>query len=263
MNQVIKTEVSVQIYEKLKQLKRDIDSGEVSAGLKERIASSEGVDAQRMCYLEHMLLWVFCCESWFGQLFPLQQPEGVECSEILISFNKALKLAVLLPDTEIAVRLFEHQGVVNLALKNYPGAIKSFQRMRDVSEELENHEWEIRAYMHLGETLQHMGEYRQALVVLKRMLQVAWFTNNLHYELFAYELIGKQHYYLNDLRKASYYLDRTLRGKFELKLSKVREFSDMHYKLKLQHRAERGQLGQGAIHSENAAHNDRVQNCID
>jgi hypothetical protein len=100
--------------------------------------------------------------------------------------------------------------------------------------------------------------------VLKRMLQVAWFTNNLTYELFAYELIGKQHYYLNDLRKASYYLDRTLRGKFELKLSKVREFSNMHYKLKLQQRAERGQLGsQGAIDPENASHNDRVQNCID
>ena len=37
---MIKTDVNVQIYEKLKQLKRDIDSGEVSAGLKERIASS-------------------------------------------------------------------------------------------------------------------------------------------------------------------------------------------------------------------------------
>lgn len=79
--------------------------------------------------------------------------------------------------------------------------------------------------------------------MLKRMLQVAWYSNNLQYELFAYEMIGKQHYYLNDLRKASYYLDRTLRGKFELKLSKVREFSIMHYKLKLQQRADRGQLG--------------------
>ena len=55
----------------------------------------------------------------------------------------------------LVVAVLEHQGVVNLALKNYSGAIKSFQRMRDVSEELENHEWEIRAYMHLGETLQH------------------------------------------------------------------------------------------------------------
>ena len=101
--------------------------------------------------------------------------------------------------------------------------------------------------------------------MLKRMLQVAWYTQNVQYELLAYEMIGKQHYYLNDLRKASYYLDRTLRGKFELKLSKVREFSNMHYKLKIQQRVERGQLDKvisGAIDTENATHNERVQNCI-
>ena len=152
LNQIIKTETSLQIYDKLKQLKRDMDSGEVSAGLRERIAASEGVNFGRQLYLEHVLLWVFCCESWFVQLFPMHQQEGVECGEILIAFNKAVKLAVLLPDTHIAVQLFEHQGVINLALKNYSGAIKSFQRMRDVSEELDDHEWEIRAYMHLGET---------------------------------------------------------------------------------------------------------------
>ena len=55
----------------------------------------------------------------------------------------------------VVAAILEHQGVINLALKNYSGAIKSFQRMRDVSEELDDHEWEIRAYMHLGETLQH------------------------------------------------------------------------------------------------------------
>jgi hypothetical protein len=54
----------------------------------------------------------------------------------------------------VASACLEHQGIVNLAMKNFNGATKSFQRMRDVAEEIrDDREWELRAYMHLGNTL--------------------------------------------------------------------------------------------------------------
>jgi len=65
--------------------------------------------------------------------------------------------------------------------------------------------------------------------VLKRLLQVAWATNNMQYEMLAYELTAKQYFYLSDMHKASYYLDRVMRGKFEVKSSKVRVLAMLQY----------------------------------
>ena len=42
--------------------------------------------------------------------------------------------------------IFEHQGVLNLAINNYQGAIKAFQRMRDVAEECNDRDYEMLAY---------------------------------------------------------------------------------------------------------------------
>lgn len=60
----------------------------------------------------------------------------------------------------LSILIFEHQGVLNLAINNYQGAIRAFQRMRDVAEECQNREYEMKAYMHLGITLQEQQNYR-------------------------------------------------------------------------------------------------------
>ena len=66
-----------------------------------------------------------------------------------------LRLQANLADNRVAlVTLLEHQGVLNLAISNYQGAIKAFQRMRDVAEECHDKEYEMLAYFHLGQTLQ-------------------------------------------------------------------------------------------------------------
>ena len=112
--------------------------------------------------------------------------------------------------------LLEHIGRVNLELENFVGAIKAFQRMRDLADENQNKEVEMNAYRLLAKTLQNQTEHRRAIVVLKRLLQVAWFQNSLSYEMKAYEMIGHQYFYLRDLLRADYYFDRSMRGKFEL-----------------------------------------------
>lgn len=66
-----------------------------------------------------------------------------------------LRLVVLCPDNrDFLANLLQHQGILNKAIQNYSGAIKAFQRMRDVAEECQDREYEMKAYLHLGETLQ-------------------------------------------------------------------------------------------------------------
>lgn len=67
-----------------------------------------------------------------------------------------------------------------------------------------------------------MNNYKQAIVVFKHLLQAAWCYDSFQFEMKAYEMLGKQYYYLHDLKKADYYFDRFMRGKFELKDSKIR-----------------------------------------
>ena len=62
-------------------------------------------------------------------------------------------------------------------------------------------------------------------MALKRLLQIAWFENDQANEMAAYSLIAKQYFYMSDLHKSAYYMDRAMRGKFEVKTSKVRELS--------------------------------------
>lgn len=66
--------------------------------------------------------------------------------------------------------ILEHQGLLNYVLENYPGALKAFQRLRDVAEDLKDQIQEIKSYKLLAMTLQAMTEYKKAIIVLKRML---------------------------------------------------------------------------------------------
>ena len=73
------------------------------------------------------------------------------------------------------MKLLEHTGRINLELENFPGALKSFQRMRDLAEEIQDKNMEMRAYKLLSKTLQIQTEHRKSITVLKRLLQIAWF----------------------------------------------------------------------------------------
>jgi len=48
-----------------------------------------------------------------------------------------LKLSVLSGDRSrlLTIKLLEHQGTLHLALQNFKGALKSFEKMRDVAED--------------------------------------------------------------------------------------------------------------------------------
>lgn len=93
-------------------------------------------------------MWLYFCEICY-LTNPIQDQ-----METLIAMKYACKLAVRIPDYKLSMELFEHQGVLNKAINNFTGAIRSFQRMRDVAEECTDREYEMKSYLHLGETLQ-------------------------------------------------------------------------------------------------------------
>lgn len=74
--------------------------------------------------------------------------------------QQLMRLSAHLSNRVLLIIMLEHQGVLNLAINNYQGAIRAFQRMRDVAEECQNREYEMKAYMHLGITLQEQQNYR-------------------------------------------------------------------------------------------------------
>jgi tetratricopeptide (TPR) repeat protein len=92
-----------------------------------------------------VLLWVFYAEVCYHK---------GEVIAALQCLKYASKIAVAIPHHSVCMVIFEHQGVLNLAISNYQGAIKAFQRMRDVAEECHDREYEMLAYFHLGQTLQ-------------------------------------------------------------------------------------------------------------
>ena len=91
--------------------------------------------------------------------------------EALSSLLKLLKLTLLVEgQTGIVMAILEHIGRLNLELENFQGAIKAFQRMRDLAEDNQEKEVEMRAYKLLGKTLQNHTEHERAIYVLKRLL---------------------------------------------------------------------------------------------
>ena len=56
--------------------------------------------------------------------------------------------------------VLEHQGKLNLVLENNQGALKSFQKMREIANEFEDRLQEMRAFLMIARTLQHMTNYK-------------------------------------------------------------------------------------------------------
>jgi hypothetical protein len=84
-----------------------------------------------------------------------------------------------------------------------------------------------------------MSNYKQAIVAFKHLLQSAWYNDNFMFEMKAYEMLGMQYFYLHDLHKADYYFDRFMRGKFELKDSKIRGLNLTSFQSKIDSRVQK------------------------
>jgi hypothetical protein len=81
-----------------------------------------------------------------------------------------LRLSTVVPDHKISIALFCQQGMLHRFFDNEYGAIRSFQRMRDVAEDIRDSDSEIEAYEQLAISLKKTANYELAMNVLKRML---------------------------------------------------------------------------------------------
>jgi len=73
-------------------------------------------------------------------------------TEIQVIFNVATRIANKVPDHKISARLYEQQGILNTAWKNYPCAVKAFIKMKDVAEDARDYNNIMRAYVYIGQT---------------------------------------------------------------------------------------------------------------
>lgn len=159
--------------------------------------------------------------------------------EALVMIQSMLRLLVLAPEcNKLLIQMLVLQGKVNHQYENYQGALKSFQKIRDIAQDVEDHAIEKESYALMAKSLKALGEYTQAVIVLKRMLQLAWVDKDIKVEMRAYEMIAGCYFCMQDLLRADYFIDRAMRGKFEVESSKTRELSDQNYKRKKQIRHE-------------------------
>ena len=71
---------------------------------------------------------------------------------MLLALKEMQKLACFVPDKKLAVKIYEHQGICNLSIGNYAGALKSFEKMRDIAEDAKFAKSEMAAYNLIGRT---------------------------------------------------------------------------------------------------------------
>jgi hypothetical protein len=89
------------------------------------------IDQSKLNYCTAVLLWLYFTELW------LHESKQAEC---LLSIKYCVKIAVQVPDHMMALRLFELQGKICQYFDNQTGALKAFQRMRDVAEDMQSSE---------------------------------------------------------------------------------------------------------------------------
>jgi hypothetical protein len=147
---IYKNWMSKHVTKNMKRMQAALSSGEIFEHFELRISMNNDHSDEmfeRIDFLIIVMLWVCFAELVFLRS---GEPNWIEVASILWN---PLKIVTRLPDLIVSAALFEHQGVMNKAIKNYPGAIKAFQRMRDVAEELGDQQIEMRAYLQLGQTL--------------------------------------------------------------------------------------------------------------
>lgn len=79
-----------------------------------------------MRYLQAALTLVFMAEKCYFDN---------ERAEVFLIFRELIRMALLVPDHLIAMAAYEHLGLFCMYTSNLTGAIRAFQKMRDVAED--------------------------------------------------------------------------------------------------------------------------------
>jgi tetratricopeptide (TPR) repeat protein len=136
--------------------------------------------------------------------------------------NEIIKTASFAYDLDVLKNVYTLKALISIFFDNYEQAVSDFKMVRCIADEDENLETKMEAYECIGKCYQQLKNYENALKCFKKQLELSWRLNDIESELRSYELIAVQHYYLGNLQKSKYYNDRSMRGKFEKKTSKIR-----------------------------------------
>jgi hypothetical protein len=109
------------------------------------------LDLAKLNYLRAVMMLICFAEKCYHE---------EERSVIYLVFRQVLALSLRVPDHVVTLATFEHIGYFCQTTGNYPGALKAFQKMRDVAEDCNNKEKEMAAYLYTGKVLERMTEYK-------------------------------------------------------------------------------------------------------
>lgn len=85
------------------------------------------------------IMWLMC--AW-KCILDRKIPEALSLIKYL------LRLFVLAPEYKLLlIKLIELQGKLNYAFENYEGALKAFERVRDIAQDIQNHKIEKDSYV--------------------------------------------------------------------------------------------------------------------
>ena len=73
--------------------------------------------------------------------------------EVLESLSELASIALRVPDHIVAGATYELIGIFNKTIKNAPGAMSAFHRLRDISEDFHDRATEMESYLWMGKTL--------------------------------------------------------------------------------------------------------------
>jgi tetratricopeptide (TPR) repeat protein len=120
-------------------------------------------------------------------------------------------------------------GQMLLMLNHIKRAIRIFEFLRSLTEEVNDHKVLIKTYMSLGNVLQRDKQYEKALICFKNILLLSWVHDLKNCELEAYNGIAIQNFYMGDVKKCAIYLERVISGIHEADHSTMKRVAIQSY----------------------------------
>jgi hypothetical protein len=111
----------------------------------ERASKVMEVDLDKAKYLQSVLALVFMAEKFFFDN---------ERGEIFLVLREVLRMALLVPDHTVVMATYEMLGMFSMLTLSLDGAIRAFQKLRDVAEDCRDKKREMKAYLNIGKSLQ-------------------------------------------------------------------------------------------------------------
>lgn len=133
------------------------------------------------------------------------------------------EIAKLMNHYDLLLIALETFGQMLWMLNHVKRAIRIFEFLRSLTEEVNDHKNLVKTYVSLGNALQRDKQYEKAMICFKNVLMISWVHDFKNSEIEAYNGLAVQNFYMGDVKKCSAYLERVVCGIHEANHSTMRK----------------------------------------